>query len=83
MHSRNIIHRDIKPLNILLTKQGTRQVLKLGDLWDSKSLPQNPKHTLKIAGTPLYMAPELSRGDPFDSRVIVHHSKFNRLIYGH
>lgn len=58
IHSCNIIHRDIKPLNIFVDKDMN---LKIGDFGVSKILDgtENCKTT---AGTPLYFSPELIKG---------------------
>ncbi len=57
LHSRNIIHRDLKPDNILLQGQTPR----LTDFGISRVL-KTTSHSLVIAGTPLYMAPEAFAG---------------------
>ena len=56
-HERNIIHRDVKPQNIMLTKDGHVKLADLGlakyiHYEDDGSLSHEPK------GTPAYMAPE-------------------------
>ena len=54
---KNIIHRDIKPLNIFLMKNGT---VKLGDFGLSKKLSQYTLfHAKTKLGTPIYIAPEI------------------------
>ncbi len=59
-HEQNLIHRDIKPDNILLTKEG---VLKVADLGLAKALDEELSLTTTGtgAGTPFYMAPEQYR----------------------
>jgi len=69
LHSHNIMHRDIKSLNILLSNKGDQySQIKLGDLADTKPY-LNSDMNLKLAGTPLYLAPELVRGEAYDNKV--------------
>ncbi|MFH1532696.1 MAG: protein kinase [Pseudomonadota bacterium] len=64
-HDKSIIHRDIKPGNVMLTGMRKDNV-KLMDFGLAKALDENPSKTLIICGTPLYMSPEQIVGDFVD-----------------
>ncbi|KDD73619.1 protein kinase, partial [Helicosporidium sp. ATCC 50920] len=59
LHRAHILHRDIKPQNVLLTSQGA---LKLGDLGIARILDK--VFTRASSGTPHYMPPEFWRRQP-------------------
>ncbi|GMI19302.1 hypothetical protein TeGR_g4223 [Tetraparma gracilis] len=63
MHHNRIIHRDIKPSNVLLMGDGR---LKLGDLGLGRYLGSDSVLAFSQVGTPLYMSPEVLRGDGHD-----------------
>ncbi|MDI7775607.1 bifunctional protein-serine/threonine kinase/phosphatase [Asticcacaulis sp. EMRT-3] len=64
LHRAGIIHRDVKPENIILMQDGG---FKLVDLGVSR-IPNLDKDTVFVPGTPSYKAPEQFQGQPGDER---------------
>ena len=63
LHSNRIIHRDMKPQNILIGRNGT---VKLCDFGFARFMSYNTIVLTSIKGTPLYMAPELVQEQPYN-----------------
>ena len=64
-HGMNIVHRDIKPGNLLITPQ---QQLKITDFGVAKIDATTMTQVGSVVGTPSYMSPEQFRGDAVDGR---------------
>lgn len=65
-HQRGVIHRDVKPANILLNQQGRPFLTDFGIAKTSDSAFLTVAD--KILGTPAYMSPEQAEGKPLDGR---------------
>ena len=64
MHYHKILHRDLKTLNIFLTKD---LHIKIGDLGVAKIL-QNTIHAHTFIGTPYYLSPEMCEEKPYNEK---------------
>ena len=63
IHSKNIIHRDIKSQNIFLMKNGK---IKIGDFGIAKALTNSKNNASTVIGTPYYFSPEIINGEPYN-----------------
>lgn len=63
LHARKILHRDLKTINLFLTKE---ERLKIGDLGVAKEVQESHTHT--IVGTPYYLSPELCEEKPYNNK---------------
>ena len=68
-HKNNLIHRDIKPQNILVTSEGK---VKVTDFGIAKSLNTDVTKTLNIMGTAHYISPEQAKGEILDHRTDIY-----------
>ncbi|KAK8750745.1 hypothetical protein OTU49_014988 [Cherax quadricarinatus] len=65
LHQRNVVHRDVKPMNIFLTKTGG---LKLGDFGLARVLSPTSDLATTVIGTRAFMAPEVYSGESYGSK---------------
>ena len=64
VHSQNVIHRDIKPQNILMFGPKEDMIPKIADFGVSRIIEQTMTYTA-LVGTPIYIAPELMNSLPY------------------
>ena len=67
-HSFDVVHRDIKPQNILLTEDGT---VKVTDCGIARAMEASTMSRTGVMGTPFYMSPEQWAGGRVDGRADV------------
>ena len=77
-HAEGVVHRDLKPHNILIDRSGAAFI---SDFGLAKSLVSAPDMTRsgELLGTPRYMAPEQVSGGPLDHRVDLY--AFGLILY--
>src|SRR5260221_3429763 len=63
-YSNGIVHRDVKPANIMITPNGTVKIMDFGIAKSGGSVT----NTGQVMGTPNYMSPEQVKGRPLDGR---------------
>lgn len=63
IHSKRILHRDLKTSNLFLMK--SKFVVKLGDFGISRVLEGSIEAAITVVGTPYYMSPEVCENKPY------------------
>jgi serine/threonine-protein kinase len=66
-HRHNIIHRDVKPANIMINEAGAVKVMDFG-IARALGEGQNVTQTAAVIGTAQYLSPEQARGEAVDAR---------------
>ena len=78
LHAQGILHRDLTPKNILLTREGHPKVMDFGLAY----LLQESRHLTRTGytlGTPTYMAPEQAKGLPLTPKADLY--SFGAVLY--
>ena len=73
-HGSGLVHRDVKPANVLLVRRDKREHAYLTDFGVAKAIRSDTKLTQlgQLPGTPGYVSPEQINGDPLDGRTDVY-----------
>ncbi|WP_329119914.1 protein kinase domain-containing protein [Streptomyces sp. NBC_01465] len=67
-HEMGLVHRDIKPGNVMMTKRGTVKVMDFGIARAMQSGVTSMTQTGMVVGTPQYLSPEQALGRAVDAR---------------
>ena len=67
-HDAGVIHRDIKPGNLMLSERGQIKIADFGIALATKDVSKKLTTTGEFVGTPGYLSPEVCLGKPIDQR---------------
>ena len=78
-HQAGIVHRDIKPGNVMVTRNGDVKVMDFGIARAMSDAQATMTQTAQVIGTAQYLSPEQARGERVDSRSDLYST--GRLLY--
>jgi eukaryotic-like serine/threonine-protein kinase len=67
-HDRGVVHRDIKPGNLMLTSKGRVKIADFGIALATQDISKKLTSTGEFVGTPGYLSPEVCLAKPIDQR---------------
>src|SRR5262249_39949910 len=67
-HDKGVIHRDIKPGNLMVTAKGSVKIADFGIALKTQDFSKKLTSTGEFVGTPGYLSPEVCLGKPVDQR---------------
>jgi serine/threonine-protein kinase len=67
-HDRGVVHRDIKPGNLMINSRGAVKIADFGIALSNHDLSKKLTTTGEFVGTPGYLSPEVCLGKPVDQR---------------
>ena len=84
-HSRGIVHRDMKPDNVMIGDFGEVYLIDWGVAVATGARSRDEAGRPLVVGTPCYMAPEMARGAPIDGQTDVYllGATLHELLSGH
>ena len=83
-HAHGLVHRDVKPKNIMITKEGVVKLADMGLARETTDIEAAQSEEGKAYGTPYYIAPEQIRGKiDIDGRADIYWPRRHLLPHGH